>query len=877
MRGTLCTALVWLVAAGELQVCGAQTRIGLHEGWAIQSSEKVREKGETISSKAFIAPDWYSASMPSTVLAALVANKVYHDPYFGMNLRAIPGMGYPIGRNFANLPMPADSPFRKTWWYRKQFELSGHEGQQIWLHFDGINYRANIWLNGHLIADSTQVAGAYRIYDFDVTENVVTGTNTLAVELSAPEANDLAIEWVDWNPAPPDKDMGIWRDVYLATNGPVALRFPQVVTKLDLPSLGKAHLTVTAELRNALDKPAQVVLKGQIEKIQLSQRVDLAPGETKLVTFSPAQFEQLNIVHPRVWWPVQMGAQNLYELRLQIEVSGKVSDQDSVRFGIREVTSELTDKNYRVFLINGRRVLIRGGGWAPDMMLRSSPEREAAEIRYVKDMNLNAIRFEGKTESNRFLDMCDREGILVIAGWCCCSHWELWKNWKEEDYRVSADSLRDQVQRIRNHPSVITWWYGSDGPPPPDVEKKYIEVLKANNWPNPYQSSAAARPTELAGPTGLKMTGPYDWVPPSYWLEDTKHGGAYGFNTETSPGPAVPPLESLRQIIPQDHLWPIDDVWNFHAGGSRFMNIRIFTDALNARLGAATGVEDFAQKSQVMTYEGQRAMFEAYGRNKYTATGVIQWMMNNAWPSLIWHLYDYFLRPAGGYFGTKKACEPLHIQYSYDDRSVVVVNSFPGGFKNLKAKVGVYNLDMSEQYSRQQAVDARADSSTRVLQIPDVAGLSTTHFVSLSLEDAAGSLVSRNFYWLSTKPDTVEEEKTKDTVYTPTRSYADFTALSTLPRVDLKSTVRFEKEGSDQIARVTVENPTRNLAFFVRLRVTKGQEGDEILPVLWQDNYLSLLPGEKREVTARYSADQLQGAATVLQIDGWNIIPKSVR
>ena len=649
MRRSVCAAMVSLLGTGVMQVWGMQspgaiTKIVLSDGWSIQSSEKVKEKGETISSKAFFPQGWYSTSVPSTVLAALVGNKVYPDPYFGMNLRSIPGTGYAIGRNFANLPMPPGSPFRSTWWYRKQFQFSRREGQQSRLHFDGINYRANIWLNGHLVADSAQVAGAYRIYDFDITGAAVPGINTLAVEVAPPEQNDLAIEWVDWNPAPPDKDMGIWRDVVFATNGPVALLLPQVVTKLDLPSFDKAHLTVTAELRNALDKPAQAVLRGQIEKTTFSQRVDLAPKETKLVTFSPAQFEQLNIAQPRVWWPVQVGPQNLYDMNLQVEVDGKLSDQQSVRFGIREVTSELTEKNYRVFVINGKRILIRGGGWAPDMMLRSSAERDTSEIRYVKDMNLNAIRFEGKTETNRFLDMCDREGILVIAGWCCCSHWEMWKNWKEEDYRISADSLRDQVRRIRNHPSVITWWYGSDGPPPPNVEEKYVEVLKANNWPNPYQSSATARATTVTGPTGLKMTGPYDWVPPSYWLEDTKHGGAYGFNTETSPGPAVPPLESLRRMIPQDHLWPIDEVWNYHAGGSRFMNIRIFTDALNARLGTANGVEDYARKAQVMTYEGQRAMFEAYGRNKYTSTGVIQWMMNNAWPSLIWHLYDYFLQ-----------------------------------------------------------------------------------------------------------------------------------------------------------------------------------------------------------------------------------------
>ena len=287
-----------------------------------------------------------------------------------------------------------------------------------------------------------------------------------------------------------------------------------------------------------------------------------------------------------------------------------------------------------------------------------------------------------------------------------------------KDYTISVESLRDRIRWLRNHPSILAWLNGDDNPPPGKVAQLYVKVLKEENWPNPYLASATEKPAAVTGPTGMKMTGPYEWVPPAYWLSDTKHGGAYGLLTETSPGPAIPPLASLRKFIPPEHLWPIDDVWNYHAGGGAFKNIKVYTQALNARYGEARGVEDFVMKAQAMDYDGQRAMYEAYGRNKYTATGVLQEMVNGAWPSLIWVLYDYYLRPAGGYFGSKKGLEPLHIQYSYDDRSVAVVNSLYRDFKGLKATARVYNFDLAEKFSKESTLDVPADGVVRDSRFP---------------------------------------------------------------------------------------------------------------------------------------------------------------
>jgi exo-1,4-beta-D-glucosaminidase len=845
----------------------------LRQGWSIQSSADVSETGSVLSTPWFKPRGWYPATVPSTVLGALIEGRVYPDPYNGMALRSIPGTSYPIGFNFSNANMPPDSPFRKPWWYRTEFSVPAeYKGKTIWLAFDGISFRADVWLNGRRVAASDKMAGTWRLFEFDITAAARPGeTNSLAVEVFPPLPTDLATTFVDWNPQPPDKCMGIWRDVRVSATGPVAVRFPRVNVHLDGAA---ARLTVLAEAKNSEARPVEGVLKGAIEGVEFSQPVRLQAHETRAVRFAPEQFQQLRIANPRLWWPVQAGEQNLYPLDLRFEIDGKLSDASSTRFGIREVTSELDSKGRRLFKINGKPILIRGGGYSFDMLLRSTPEQQEQHLRYVRDLNLNAVRFEGKLEDEHFLELCDRYGILVLAGWCCCDHWERWQDWDAEDELIAADALRDQLRRLARHPSVFDWLYGSDNPPPAKIEQIYLDVIKEVEWPNPYQSSATAKPSKLGPPTGVKMTGPYEYVAPSYWLLDDKRGGAHGFNTETSPGPAPPPLESLRAMLGDEHLWPINSWWDYHSGGGQFKDIRVFSEALNARYGKPENVGEFARKAQVMAYEGERAMFEAYGRNKFASTGVIQWMLNNAWPSMIWHLYDWYMRPGGSYFGAKKGCEPLHVQYSYDDRSVVVVNSYLKPFPGMRVTAKAYNLDMTEKFSKQAPADIAENSSTRVFELPELKGLSPTWFLSLQLADASGGVVSRNFYWLSTKPETLEWDKST-WYHTPTKTFADYTALNSLPRVDLNVAAQSAAQGNDGVTTVTVTNPGKAIAFAVRLKVKRGAEGEEILPVLWEDNYFPLLPGESRTVTATYSARAVARAAPAVEVEGWNVKPKN--
>jgi len=869
-------AVVLLVLPGIAAAAAEEVpaRSYLHKNWQIQSSCEVKAGGEQISLAGFDAKSWHKSDIPATVVGALVTDKTYPDPNYGTNLKSFPGMNYSDKNLFANQDMPEGSPFRCSWWYRTEFTPPAGELKKTeWLNFLGINYRANIWVNGRKVADANDVAGTYRSYEFDASKFLQAGKiNAIAVEVFAPEKYDLGITWVDWNPTPPDKDMGIWKEVFLRSSGDVAVRNPFVTSKLDA-EYKTAELTISGEVRNVSNEPVKGVLRAEVDGISLLQPVELGAGESKIVKFAPEQFAKLKLAHPQLWWPFQMGTPHLYTAKLSVEIGKQVSDAASVTFGIREVTSELTGEGHRLFKINGRKLLIRGAAWAPDLLFRWSSERLDADLAYVRDMGMNTIRLEGRLDRDELFEKTDRLGILVMPGWTCCDAWEKWDKWKGDQNRVAAASLRDQMTRLRNHPSVFVWLNGSDNPPPADVERVYLDIEKELQWPNPIVSSASEQKTAVSGESGVKMTGPYEYVPPVYWLADTQAGGAYGYNTETSPGPAIPPIESLEKFIPKEHLWPIDDVWNYHSGGERFTTVNVFTDGLTRRYGQATSLDDFERKAQAMTYDGQRAMFEAYARNKYTSTGVIQWMLNNAWPSLIWHLYDYYLVPAGGYFGTKKACEPVHVQYSYDDDSVAVINGTYELLKGTRVSAKIYSIDGKERASRGATLDLPADSSTKAFDLPKPDGLTTTYFLKLELHNAAGKLIRDNFYWLSTKPDVLDWAKRSDTVYTPQKEFADLTGLNSLPKAKVTITKSFRGTGAGSILTMVAENKSDGIAFMIHPRVTHGKGGDDVTPIFWSDNYFSLLPGEKRTVTARFNSSDLRGATPELLVEGWNVEP----
>ena len=878
MRQRIAAALTLLfVCCGGCVVEASASITSLREGWSVQSGCKVKDGGEVISLSSFGTRGWYKTTVPATVLAVQVAAGDFKDPYFGTNLRDIPGTTYPIGENFSNLPMPIDSPYHCSWWYRKEFVVPARDrGQSMWLSFRGINYRANVWLNGKRVADSTAVAGAYRTYEFDVTTNVVAGEpNVLAIETFAPTETELGVNWVDWNPCPPDKDMGLTGEVTLATSGPVTLRSPMATTHLLNNDGTNAELTVYVNVRNRSVREVSGVVSGNVAGIAIRQNISLKGGEERKIIFTPDTFPNLRVRNPRLWWPYQMGTPSMETVSLQFVEHGRVSDEQSVRFGIREVTSELTDKGYRLFRINGKPILIRGAGWSQDMMLREDPKRLAEQFHLVREMNLNTIRLEGKLESEEFYRLADEQGILVMAGWCCCDHWEHWDKWTADTLEVAVASLRSQMLRIRHHPSLLVWLNGSDGPPPENVERAYLSVEAESNWPNPILSSASATPTSVTGKSGVKMPGPYDYVSPSYWLVDTsRYGGAFGFNTETSPGAAIPSISGLARFIPANRMWPPSSEWVYHNGGEGFKNLQVFNTAMISTYGSADSLAAYTRVAQTMAYDGERAMFEAFSRNKYTSTGVVQWMLNNAWPSMIWHLYDYYLETGGGYYGTKKACEPVHIQYSYDDHSVAVVNSRYQKVSGLKASAHLYDQNLVELFSREVDLNADADSSTSVIALPDSAfrGSSSVLFVNLSLRNAGGEVLSTNFYWVPANLTQFDWAKT-DYTHTPAISYEDLRILRHLPKsaIEMEAATKLA-EHDEKTIRLRLHNPSKALAFQISLEAV-GKDPKSKAEILWSDNYLELLPGETRVVTGKTPVSVTPYA---VRVSGWNIPDKVV-
>ncbi len=828
----------------------------LTEGWMIQSSTNViNAKGKDISQLAFQTKNWYQVSFPTTVLAGLLENKVYPDPYFGTNIEKIPG--YTEGKF---VKMPDDSPFNVPWWYRTVFNIPvDFANKHIQIKLNGINYKANLWLNGYLIADTVDIEGPYRLYDFDITKYASSGgDNCLALEIFPPRGMDLTISWVDWNPIPPDMGMGIWYDVSVYATGSVAIEKPHVVTDLDLPSLDKAKLTVSAELRNYEHTTIEGTLNGKIENIEFSKKIVLLPDEVKTITFSPDEFKQLQVLKPRLWWPHTMGQQNLYNLTLTFKTGRKVSDTKKTRFGIREVSSwmnEFDGKRTRVFQINGKNIVIRGGGYVQDMLLRPSNERIDNDIRYAKYMNLNTLRMEAPRGSDYLYDRCDEEGILLIVGWCCCSPWEQWSEWSSHTAGIAQKSWRDQIIHLRNHPSVFNWLYGSDFFPPEEIERMYVDELEKNDNTRPYQSSATREASAVAGYTGLEM-GPYRrgyaYMPPSYWY------GRNDFNTEAGPGgEQIPPMETLKMMMPEEDMWPMSKSWDIRLHKAFYPGAR---KALNSRYGEPKDLEDYIRKSQVLQVEAIKAMFESYAGNKYKSSGIIFWMYNSAWPSMYWQFYDYFYNPNGSFYGAKKACETLHIQYAYDDNSVQIVNGSHERYSKLKATIKLYDFNMTEKFTKKIGTYIGADESRKILKVALPSDISDVYFLKLQLIDYQGKELSSNFYWLSTKGD----------------ENADFNALNNLPQVHLKCAVKSSStnEGKCTLL-VGLENLSSNLAFSINPKLLSGKTNKPVLPVFWEDNYFSLLPNEKRDVQVEFYQKDYKGDV-LLKLEGWNVIPQCI-
>jgi exo-1,4-beta-D-glucosaminidase len=843
----------------------------LKEGWQLQSSQQVNKSGEELSLENSEYQDWYNADVPSTVFGSLVKQGVYKDIFWGRNLEKVD-----------------KKQFQTSWWYRNRFNVNNKDASTFILEFDGIIFRSNIWLNGKQIASADTLAGPFRQFNFNVTRLIKKDApNILAVEVFPPVAGELTIGFVDWNPEPPDRSMGLWREVRLRSTGDISIKYPYVISKLDTATLNYAELTVSCEATN--NSPDEISGKMDVEignEIHISKKVNLKPGETSRIVFSPDDFSELKVKNPRIWWTHDLGKPELYNLKINFLHKNMISDRTETHFGIRDIREYKYIKygrHHNGYLLNGKKILVKGGGWVDQLFLMPDSVNLERQIEYVKHMNLNAIRPEGFWGNNQDLyDLCDREGVLIMTGWSCQWEWPDYCGKKEcddlygciqtkDEIQLVAQSWKDMIKWLRNHPSIFMWMTGSDMLPLPELEKKYISILAEDDPSRPMVTSAAMHESTISGWSGMKMEGPYEYTPPVYWYADTVYGGAYGFNTETGPGAQVPPIESIQEMIPSDSLWPINEIWEFHCGRNEFQTLSRYNRAMNERFGKPASLDEYCKKAQLLNYESIRPMFEAFVANRYNATGIIQWMLNSSWPKLIWQLYGFDLLPNAALYGTKKALEPLHALYNYDNREIVISNSSLQDYKNLTVSVKVLNLDMHELLNENIPAEISQDERKAVFTIPEnIKGLDSTYFLDIRVLSEKEHLITINQYLLTRSTNEFAWNKTYF-VNTPLLKYQHLEEINLLPAVHLESilTSTNNKEKTNMV--IELENKSENLAFSIELMIMDDKTNHFVAPVYLDDNYFSLLPGEKRTIEGYcYTAD-LNGAKPVLKVSGFNI------
>jgi exo-1,4-beta-D-glucosaminidase len=880
--------------------------VQLFDGWQLASARDVPVDGSVISSDGYRGPGWHDIrSMPATVLKALEDDGTYPNLYYGKNLLE---------------EVPQDL-WKQDWWYRTTFDAQpGHSTYR--LNFPGINYRAEIWLNGHLVADAKQTVGMYVDHDLDVTRWIRPGQpNALAVKVT-PEQSlqdidgvELADSWFDWinwnylgyqgpdknpgngNSFVADRNAGIWKPVTLRMSGAVAIGAATVNTELPLPNTDSARLSIFTNLQNFSTHRIKGVLRATISRpgkpdVQVEKVVSLAAGEQSEVGFSPSDFSQLVLDHPDLWWPYTMGDPNMYDLRLEFRQFGSPIDQTHQRFGVRTISQSRDDDERFPELgtggsfylkVNGRDFLVRGAAYTPDLLFSYDPDRDDAILSYVRDLGLNMLRFESKIPDERFVEAADELGIPLMVGWMCCNQWEKWPQWDDEDKSVAKESMRSQISMLRSHPSAFIWANASDGRPPQAVMDEYHGILADLHWQNAVVDTVSSYAMDANGQRlwdGIQMAGPYTWRPPSYWFSG-EYRAARGASAEQGDNEHIPPFASLQEFIPPDKLWPINDYWYFHAGSNPGNAALSSTQlAINRRYGPSSSAYEFARKAQLAHYESTRAQFESFAALGWAGHKMtIYWMLNNHWPSFFGNIFDYFLRPGGAYFGAKKGLRPISAvfdSYATGDHSqarVTLVNQTPNDITNLRTRVRVYDLQgrlRGDQTSEDLAVPS--GGATLAMTLPREARDSRVFFVRCEVLDSAGQVVANNVYWQSQRNDDVGNPDGDFAFDLHQDSWADMTPLNSLPKAPLEVSAHRSTNGEGQDA-VTIQlhNAGKQIAFFERAEVTSGRDGDEILPIEYDDNYVTVFPGETVELRA--SVLSRSASADWVRVTGYNTLP----
>ncbi len=824
-------------------------------GWKLQDEAKVSAAPAVVATAGYKPEGWYSATVPGTVLTTLVDNKVYPEPLYGENMRPIP-----------------ESLNKTSYWYRTTVMVpAGYKGRQTWLHFAGVNYAADVWVNGREVGT---MRGAFVRGDFDVSAYVKPGKVATVAVLVAPQPHPgvphehnlengvgknggitaidgptflSTIGW-DWLMAIRDRDTGIWLPVTMEATGPVVMKDPFVVSEL-AKSNESADLTVSATVENSSAKAVSGVLVGTItgqgSPVVFRKDVTVEAKSTAVVSVDGKTAAALHLEHPKLWWPNGYGPQNMYSLELKFEVGKTVSDTETTAFGVRRIEYQVADSENLTISVNGVKVMVRGGDWGLDEAMKRVPrERLDAQFHMHALANMNLIRnWVGQSTNPEFYEMADKYGMLL---------WDEFFQPNPSDGPNPTDiptylaNVQDKILRYRNHPSIAVWCARNEGYPPKDMDDTLKTMMGKLDPTRLYQSNSADGRGVLSG-------GPYYWRAPRFFYALTE-----SFKTETGTV-SVPTMESIQGMMPQKDWETINDDWAQHdmAKGAQRGDEYPFT--LAKRYGHIRNLADFVRKAQLANYEAFRAMYEGRNAQMFKATtGVITWMSHPAQPSFVWQLYHYDLDPNSALYAVKKAAETVHVQLNESNGGIEVVNNKPEALTGLHVKTTIYEFDSKVSSVTNTAVAEVPGSTTvKVAQIEPSARISPVYFVKLDLLGSDGGVISTNFYWQNVAQD-------------------DFGGLMKLPAVTLDAEASSKVEGENTLLTVTLRNSAKTIALMTHLQLHLKSSGKRVLPAFYSDNYLSLVPGESRTVTIEAATKDLAGDTAMVLVDGFNVGVKAV-
>lgn len=876
--------------------CGVKAGIGdrirldseeVHRGrytWKMKKAADVTATAEALSSPGYDTGGWMPAVVPGTVLNSLVYNGIYPEPYYGVNNKIetgkIPDIT-DVGREFY------------TYWFRTEFEVpASFAGKTVWLQPDGINYRAEVWVNGHLLST---LAGMFRNDYIDVTDFVKPGAgNVLAVRVypvdvpgtvfpkkwGAPGEfhnggngniglNTTMLMSVGWDftfmDGIRDRNTGIWRGISLYATGKVALRHPFVKSELRKPGYDEARETLSVEVANPLNSPDTVrgVVRAEIpgEGVAVEKTFRVLRGEVKTVTFTPDEFPQLILRRPRLWWPLHKGPQHLYELKMTVTVNGTVSDSLSTRFGIREITSDTnTPDRSRVFYVNGKRLFIRGSNWIPEGMLRNSDERTYAELRYTRQAGVNLLRLWGGgiAESDCFYRLCDEMGILVWQ-----EFWLTGDTRHPQDKGVYLANVASTVKRIRNHPSVA-YYVASNESSEVSGTPELLGVLDGTRG---YQMQSEC--------AGVHDGSPYGQVNPMRHYENTasaRGSRVDGFNPEYG-APTIPTVEVLREMMEEKDLWPVNKaVWDYLDGNGFHGMTSVYAGLVNG-YGKPASIEEFVRNGQLVGAMNSKSIWEVWNYNKLDygdrfCSGLLFWYHNCPVRQVCARMWDWSLEPTASLYHTANALEPLHVQFDYLKNTVSAVNDYYCAFRGYTVTAQVYDINSKKVWDESVKTDLPADGvANDVLTIGFPETISQVHFIKLTLKDERGREVSSNFYWRS--KDAYEGP---ETLTGPAAS--GFETLSQLKPARLRTVCKVNKRRDTWSVEVRMKNVSGSIAFFNQVQLL-DRESKPVRPSFYTDNFFSLLPGEEKCIGVETAVANLTDEP-VLVVKGWNVERKQL-